>query len=454
MKPTRIFSAPENVRRSMPSRSVTDEPVTPGITALEYHKRRAALAASLPDDSVAIVTAAEVKYRAGVVFYEYRQSSNFMYLTGFSEPEALAVIQKARGRDFQFHLFVRAKDVNAERRDGPRSGIQAALDVFNADHAGDIVDIKSLLRPLIAEAKQIYLDVPEMQASRLYQFFNFVDRPQSGFSKLTHGKKLTVLRPIIEGQRIYKSKAEIANLRLAGKISGRVHTQAMRQGFRKERDISLFLDHEFKRGGCDASAFVPVVAGGANALNIHYVCNDNVISADDMVLVDAAGEYGGYMSDISRTWPASGKFTAAQRDLYEMVLGVQRGGIAQCRETADVSLDALQRSTVRRLSEGLAGLGFDVGGDAVNQLFPHHVGHHVGLDLHDCGSHSRTDSLRAGMCVTIEPGIYVPNEERWPPHFRGMGVRIEDSVCVDEDGPLVLTTEAVKEVVDIEALRD
>ncbi|KAI9884133.1 MAG: hypothetical protein M1823_004075 [Watsoniomyces obsoletus] len=165
-------------------------------------------------------------------------------------------------------------------------------------------------------------------------------------------------------------------------------------------------------------------------------------------------EYGGYATDITRTWPVNGKFSPAQRDLYEAVLKVQRTCIALCREDANVWLDKLHDIAEDRLRQQLEQLGFDMSGDALRVLFPHHIGHYLGLDLHDTPGYSRTRPLEAGHCITIEPGIYVPNDDRWPQHFRGMGIRIEDSVCVQEESPLVLTTEAIKEVVDIEAMAE
>jgi len=186
---------------------------------------------------------------------------------------------------------------------------------------------------------------------------------------------------------------------------------------------------------------------------IHYVQNTASLKPDEMVLVDAGGEYGTYITDITRTWPVSGKFTPAQRDLYEAVLTVQRLGVSLCRESSGLSLDQIHRATEAGLREQLARLGFNLGGNGMDVLFPHHVGHYVGLDVHDVPGYGRSIPLRAGHCVTVEPGVYVPDDERFPKHFRGLAVRIEDSVCVDETGPLVLTTEAVKEVADIEALR-
>lgn len=266
--------------------------------------------------------------------------------------------------------------------------------------------------------------------------------------------KVKALKPLMNDLRVIKSHSEIVNMRAAGKFSGRAFTNAMRRQWTKEKDLGAFLDYDFKIGGCDTTAYVPVIAGGDNALSIHYVRNDDVLQDGQMVLVDAGGEYGGYIADITRTWPVNGKFSDPQRDLYETILRVQRSSISLCREDANMTLDKIHHITENGLKEGLKKLGFNVDGNAMEVLFPHHVGHYIGLDVHDCPGFLRSVALKAGHCVTVEPGIYVPDDERWPSHFRGIGIRIEDSVCVQEDSPLILTTEAVKEIVDIEALRD
>ncbi|RFU35076.1 hypothetical protein B7463_g1189, partial [Scytalidium lignicola] len=425
--------------------------LTPGISAQEYEDRRSRLAASLPEGGIAILPSSDIKYRSGAVFYEFHQESNFSYLTGFHEPEATAVIQKVgSSADYIFHLFVRPKDPKAELWDGARSGIQAALDVFNADEARDINDLNRLLPPLISAATEVYTDAAKGGSS----FFKKQDAMTSQFQKMLKDSRIKPLRPVLNQLRVVKSPAEIRNMRLAGKISGRAFTEAMRREWLLEKDLGSFLDYKFKTGGCEASAYIPVIGGGPNALSIHYVRNNDVLKSGQMVLVDAGGQYGGYIADITRTWPINGKFSDAQKDLYEAILAVQRSSISLCRESANMTLDQIHRITENGLKNALRQLGFDMSNDALETLFPHHVGHYIGLDVHDCPGYSRSVPLKAGHCVTVEPGIYVPDDDRWPKHFRGIGIRIEDSVCVEEDSPLILTTEAVKEVADIEALRD
>ncbi|KAK5131225.1 hypothetical protein LTR08_001194 [Meristemomyces frigidus] len=430
--------------------------LTPGISALEYHHRRAALARKLPRNSVAVLAAAETKYRSGAVFYDFHQEPNFLYLTGFNEPEAVAVIEKGSSAvEYTFHLFVRPKDARAELWDGARSGVQAAQDVFNADEAGDIHHIPRRLADLLHGAEAVYTDIGS-HAGRKSAFQRFLaggDVKVDGLAKLLQSATVRPLRPLMNELRVTKSAAELACMRQAGALSGQVFTEAMGRGFRTEKQLRADMAHGFQTKGLDDEAYVPVVAGGRNALSIHYVRNDDVLRAGEMVLVDAGGEYGGYITDITRTWPVSGRFTAAQRDLYTAVLRTQEACLALCREDADMSLDSLHRAAETSLRAGLRELGFEMGGDALEVLFPHHVGHYIGLDVHDAPGYPRHERLRRDQCITIEPGVYVPDEGRWPEHFRGVGVRIEDSVRIGEDGVEVLTGSAVKDVEGIEGLR-
>ena len=272
--------------------------MTPGITALEYHKRRSKLAASLPNNSIAILAASDTKYRSGAVFYEFHQDSNFFYLTGFNEPEATAVIQKvgqSGSGDYIFHLFVRPKDVKAESWDGARSGTQAALDVFNADHTGDISKLSSLLSPIIAGASEVFTDFSDTRSS--FSKFFTGDSSHHEFQKMLQDSKAKPLRPFLNELRVFKSEAEVALMLSAGRISGRALTNAMCTKWKTEKELNAFLDYQFKIGGCDTTAYIPVIAGGKHALKIHYVRNDDVLHDGDMVLVDAGGGKG---QDIER----------------------------------------------------------------------------------------------------------------------------------------------------------
>ncbi|KAK1818750.1 aminopeptidase [Friedmanniomyces endolithicus] len=430
--------------------------LTPGISALEYHHRRAALTRKLPHNSVAILAASDIKYRSGAVFYEFHQEPNFFYLTGFTEPEAVAVIEKGSSDvEYTFHIFVRPKDEKAELWDGARSGVQAAQDVFNADEAWNINDVSSKLPKLLSESRSVFTDIGGHGAkkSAFSRFIAGSDPKVDGLAKLLQSANVKPLRPIMNELRVKKSEAELACMRKAGHISGAVITEAMRGSYRTEKQLWADLAYGFRTQGLDGEAYVPVVAGGRNALSIHYVRNDDVLRDGEVVLVDAGGEYGGYITDITRTWPVNGRFTAPQRDMYEMILKAQRSCVSLCREDADTTLDKLHRVAEDSLRNGLKDIGFDTSGNALDVLFPHHVGHYIGLDVHDAPGHPRTNRLLENQCITIEPGIYVPDDDRWPAQFRGLGIRIEDSVRVGKEKVEVLTATAVKDVHEIEALR-
>ncbi|KAL2755909.1 hypothetical protein ACRALDRAFT_2042160 [Sodiomyces alcalophilus JCM 7366] len=429
--------------------------ITPGITAQEYWDRRASLAQRLPEGAVAILTAADVKYRSGAVFHAYRQESNFLYLTGWNEPESVAVIRNTGKEwgDFVFHLFCQPKDPAVEQWNGARNGVQAATDIFNADHAAEITRLDMILPDLVKGASQVFADMGE--PGRPGSESSIWSRLRRSGSSPGWPSAISALYPHMNALRAIKSPAEIANMRRAGQISGRVITDAMRRSWTSEKDLHAFLDYRFTVDGCDGPAYIPVVGGGKNGLCIHYVVNNAPLRPGETVLIDAGGEYGTYVTDISRAWPLDGRFTPAQRDLYEAVLRVQRDSVALCRANAGLSLDDIHARTAAALLQELRDIGFDgLTPRDLDILFPHHVGHYIGLDVHDVPGYGRRVPLRSGHCVTIEPGIYVPDEDRWPKHFRGMAFRIEDSICVDETSAFNLTTEAVKEVVDIEALRD
>lgn len=423
--------------------------LTPGITAQEFHERRGKLLSSLPEGSAVLLPSAQVQYRSGAVFHAFRQESNFLYLTGFCEPDSLAVIVKTGPQegDYYFYLWCRLKDPKQEQWNGPWSGVDAARDVWNADEASDIGRLDRGLAEALKGVKKVYTDAELTK-------YGVPTKLGNSLRAAAPGASTAPLRPIINSFRAIKSPAEIACMRRAGRGSGRAITNAMRHHWKSEKDLGAFLEYEYHKAGLEGSAYIPVIAGGQKALLIHYVLNNGLLNDDEFVLVDAGGEYGTYISDITRTWPISGKFSQPQRDLYEAVLAAQRSSVSLCRASAGVTLDKLHSITETSLRNQLQQLGFDLSGDAMNVLFPHHVGHYIGLDVHDIPGYTRGVTLQEGHCITIEPGIYVPDNDRWPKAFRGLGIRIEDSVAVGEDSPLILTTEAVKEVVDIEALRD
>lgn len=332
--------------------------------------------------------------------------------------------------------------------------MQAAQDVFNADEAGDIDSVQKMLPDIILGAKAVYTDIGLAGKKSTFSRFIAGSTPQvDGLAKLLQKASVKPLRPLMNELRVKKSAAELMCMRKAGAVSGAVITEAMRNTYKTEKQLWADLAYGFKTQGLDGEAYVPVIAGGQNGLSIHYVRNDDQLKSGDMVLVDSGGEYGGYITDITRTWPVNGRFTDAQRDMYNMILKVQQSCISLCREDADMSLDKLHRIAENGLQTGLKDLGFNMSANALEILFPHHVGHYIGLDVHDAPGFPRTGRLREDHCITIEPGVYVPDNDRWPARFRGLGIRIEDSVRVGSEAVEVLTTSAVKSVQDIEDLR-
>ena len=354
-----------------------------------------------------------------------------------------------------FHLFVRPKDENAEIWSGARSGVQAAQDVFNADEAGDVGDISTLLPRLIGREKEVFTDIgsPIRRRSAVSRFFGGSASHFARLSDALQPSRVSPLQPLMSELRVTKSAAELDCMRFAGRVSGAAFTDAMRKDYTTEKQLWADMAHAFQSGGLDGEAYVPVVAGGRNALGIHYVRNDSMLQAGDVVVVDAGGAYGGYITDITRVWPVTGTFTDPQRDMYCMILAVQRSCIDLCRQDADTSLDQLHRVAHDGLRDGLKRLGFDTARSAaMDVLFPHHVGHHIGLGVHDAPGVLRTNRLLENHCIAIEPGVYVPvDDERWPAAFRGLGMRIEDSVRIGRNRAEVLTASAVKEVGEIEA---
>ncbi|KAK9456674.1 peptidase M24, structural domain-containing protein [Dipodascopsis uninucleata] len=431
--------------------------LTPGITAMEYHIRRHKLMEHMPLHSVAILVGADLKYRSGPVFYEFHQEPNFFYLTGFLEPKAVAVIEKADETDFIFHLIVQEKNEREELWDGPRTGTYGAKEIFNADEAGDVKYLRSYLDPIIKRASRVYMDLPST-SNAFTRFFEQQAASATNHTSIVellkhHGKynSLQAVKPLVHELRKIKSSAEIAVMREAGRISGKVINKAYGTPFKKEADLDAFLDYHFRIGGCEKSAYVPVVAGGAHALGIHYTRNDDIFRDGELILIDAGGQYGGYCADISRAWPVNGKFTEPQKDLYQAVLNVQKYCIDMC--TTNYTLEEIQEASIRQVSIELRNIGFHATySDISNVLYPHYIGHNLGIDVHDVPTVSKQRLLENGQVITIEPGVYVPEDSlNFPKHFRGIGIRIEDDVCINNEDPIILNVEAAKEIVDVEA---
>ncbi|KAG8716192.1 hypothetical protein FRC08_009755 [Ceratobasidium sp. 394] len=432
---------------SHPHLTAPDE-LTPGIAAAEYHQRRQRLMESVPPGSVVVSRAAVLKYMSGQIFYKFRQSSNFWYLTGVEEQHSAVILYKALdAKGYRMHLFMRERDPHDELWNGPRTGVQQSRDIFGADEVSNIDEFPRILRSAIKKASNVYADLKPYVSSFAEETVEDIlkrARPQSLLDRVA------TLRRI-------KSPAERKMMRKAGDISGIAHAKTMRfaKSAKSEAQLAAHFEYLCAMQGAQRPAYVPVVASGANALIIHYTNNDCLLKQGELVLMDAGCEFNGYASDITRTFPVgtSGSFTAPQKELYTAVLTVQKRLISLCTENAGESLNSLHAKSVEGLGKALTEIGFDLGAGnrRLDRLYPHFLSHPIGIDLHETNGQRHQD-LTAGQVITIEPGVYVPPDSAFPKWFHNIGIRIEDEILVERDAAHILTVNAPKEIADIEAV--
>ena len=428
----------------------------------EFKLRRNELLKRLGPSSVAIIFAAKECVRSGKVKYPYRQNSDFYYLTGFIEPESIAVLISGRGEG-EFILFNRERDCAKEIWYGECIGQKRACSEFGADQAFAISEVDKILPQLLAGRDNVYFNVG---------FDHDFDQKVTFWLNQTYSKEsseaerpylLGNLNNILHEMRLKKSKSEIAIIRKAAEITAKGHLRAMekcRPGM-YEFELEAELLYEFVRLGGRHEAFETIVAGGKNACTLHYSKNDKKLLDGELVLVDAGVEYQYYCSDVSRTFPVNGRFNPKQRAIYEIVLNAQVEVIKQVRP--GVKWDYLQLTAERAITGGLIELGLLEGERerlVVKQdfkpFFMHKIGHWLGLDAHDVGEYSVDDKwrvLEAGMVFTVELGIYISPEIHDIDHkWLGIGVRIEDDILVTENGCEVLTKAVPKDVAEIEVI--
>jgi Xaa-Pro aminopeptidase len=421
-------------------------------------------------DSVAIIPAAREAVRSHDTNYRYRQNSDFFYLTGFEEPDAIAVITPSR--DKKFTLFVRPRDLEQEIWTGYRAGVEGAVADYSADEAFPIDEFDAKLPEILDGPAVLYYafghTTPEMDQKMIRQL---------ALMRETNRRPLepprTIVDPssILHEMRVLKSTEEIEVMQRAADIAAEAHVEAMkavRPGM-MEYEIEAMLEAYFRKHGASGSSYTSIVGGGGNATVLHYIDNKGQLQDGDLLLVDAGAEYKGYASDITRTFPINGKFTDAQRDIYDLVLKCQKSCVDMVRP--GVRLEDLKTHSVEVLTEGLVELGLLKGEPKklieekkYMQFYMHNLGHYLGIDVHDAGRYYFNGESRpaeAGMVMTIEPGLYIsPDTSRIPEGFNkdfpkkylGIGVRIEDDVCVTENGARVLTHKVPKEREEIEGL--
>jgi Xaa-Pro aminopeptidase len=408
-----------------------------------------------------VLPAAPVRLRNNDVEYPYRQDSDFQYLTGFDEPEAVAVLVPGRAQA-EYILFVRERDPERETWDGRRAGPSGAKRDYGADDAFPVSDMDEILPGLLENRERVFYTMGAY-ADFDQRVVGWVNGLRTQARNGRHPPlEFVALDHVLHDMRLFKSRAEIEYMRTAAHIAARAHQRAMRfcRPGATEFQVMAELLHEFRRHNAD-TAYPPIVGGGANSCILHYRENDQPLAAGDLLLIDAGCEFEFYASDITRTFPVNGRFTSEQRAVYEVVLEANRAAIAKVRPGNH--WNEPHEAAVRVITQGLVKLGLLKGrlpalirSGAYRRYFMHRTGHWLGLDVHDVGDYKVGDEWRVfepGMALTVEPGIYLPAGARGvPKRFRNIGIRIEDDVVVTKKGAEVLTARAPKDADQIEAL--
>ena len=427
-----------------------------------YVQRRNSLLEQMQPDSVAVMVSESYKVRSNDTEFPFRQESNFYYLCGFQEDNAALVLVK-KGDTTQTHLFVQPKNEEMELWTGVRLGADAAKEMFEIDEAHSIETFDEVMKELLKESNHLYIDL-------------FSDNERYGdlrglCKSLLHDRKVNrsprsffdVTEPL-QQMRLIKSDEEVALIRKALAITQEAHHSAMRLAEPDicEYELQANIEYVFKLSGAYSDAYTTIVAGGNNANTLHYITNSDTLKKGTLLLIDAGCEYQMYASDITRTFPVDGKFTPAQKELYEMVLEVQLEIIDLIKP--GVTKKFLQTESEHRLASGMVRLGI-LKGDVEElveakthkKYFPHGIGHWMGLDVHDpcpyVDEHGRELRLLPGMVMTIEPGIYIREDDsEVPEQYRGIGIRIEDNILVTKEGCENLSAGIAKSVEEIETV--
>lgn len=434
------------------------------ISLDEYRSRRQALMAALPPGSAVLLPAGQLVTRSNDSEYAFRQDSDFHYLTGFPEPDALLVLLPGREAG-EAVLFCQDKDPAKEAWTGIRIGPNGAVERFGMDQAFENAERDECLAALLDGSETLYLPLDNDAALALAEQV----RRELG-ARTRQGAQppqaFADVAQLIHEQRLIKSEAELALLRHAGEISARAHVRAMRTARPGlyEYHLQAELEHEFLWHGGRAPAYSTIVGSGVNACVLHYIENDAPLDDGELVLIDAGAEFDLYAGDITRTFPVNGRFSDAQRRVYGVVLAAQERAVAAVRP--GVTLGEIHQQVVRDLAAGLIELGLLEGGlegdleariedESYKRFYLHSTSHWLGLDVHDVGGYRRDGEPRRlvpGMVLTVEPGLYIPDADGIPEPLRGIGIRIEDDVAVTPDGHEVLTAGVPKQVAEIEAL--
>lgn len=427
-----------------------------------FRQRRLSLLARMnaAGGGVALIPTAPERMRNRDTTFPYRADSYFHYLTGFPEPEAVLVL--VAGDHPKSLLFCREKDIDKEIWDGFRFGPDGARDAFGFDAAHSISELDAQLAELLADQPALWYSLGHDSGwdARISNALNAV-RAQS-----RAGKRAPALihdvRGVLDEMRLVKDAHEVALMRQAAAIAGAAHRRAMRftAPGKHEYEVEAEFLHEFRRQGSQSPAYSPIVAGGANACILHYVGNNQPLRDGDLLLIDAGCEVDGYASDITRTFPVSGKFSGPQADVYDLVLDAQAAAIAAIRPGA--TFLAPHDAAVRVLAQGMIDMKLLEGSldgviesESYKRFYMHRTSHWLGLDVHDAGEYRSGEEWRKlvpGMTLTIEPGCYIHPTDYVPAAFHNIGVRIEDDVLVTADGGEILTADTPKTIAAIEEL--
>jgi Xaa-Pro aminopeptidase len=429
------------------------------MNASEFVKRRKTLMRMMGNRGIAVIPSAPVRLRNRDVEYPYRQNSDLLYLTGFDEPESVAVLMPGRSEG-QFVLFCRERDADKEIWHGRRAGLKGAVRQHAADESFPITDIDDILPGLLEGRARVYYAMGRDQEfdQRLMTWINQIRARTRSGGQPPH--EFVSLEYLLHDMRLYKSKAETSAMKKAAAASSVAHERAMRtcRPGMHEYEIEAELLYEFRRAGM-VPAYPPIVGGGANACILHYTENSAVLNDCDLVLIDAAAEFDGYAADITRTFPVGGRFTAAQREAYELVLEAHEAAIDKVRPGNH--WNDPHDAAVKILTKGLIGMGLLKGKPAklikngdYRRFYMHRTGHWLGLDVHDVGDYRFDETwrlLEPGMTMTIEPGVYIAAGRGVPKCWWNIGIRIEDDVQVTRDGHLMLTDLLIRKPDEIEA---
>ena len=411
--------------------------------------------------SVAIIPSAREAVRSNDTQYRFRQDSDFYYLTGFEEPDSIAVI--APGREQKYTLFVRPRDPEQEIWVGRRAGVEGAKSEFGADESFPIAEFDTKLHDILDGADKLYYRLgayPDTDNTIIRQ----ISQMRAFNRKPIHPPR-TIIDPatIVHEMRVLKSPEELEIMQKAADIAAEAHVEAMKavKPGMKEYEVEALIEQIFRRHGAAGPSYTSIIGAGPNATVLHYINNDGDLRDGELLLIDAGAEYKGYASDITRTFPINGRFSKAQREIYDLVLKTQVACVDMVRP--GVTHDELKEHSVEMLTEGMVELGLLKGKpedlikeEKYKQFYMHGLGHLLGIDVHDVGVYyydKESRALEPGVVMTIEPGIYVaPDTKDIPEQYLGIGVRIEDDVLCTANGPRVLTTGVPKDADEIEAL--